>query len=124
MIREQLGSGPPKCMAAHPFLSAEFGRCYRNGKRAVLNIGGSVPYDWQSGNENRLYLTGKLNAVGPEGLQVDVTPKPGGKKLILFLRARIRSRLQLFGAAQQPQTAGLELKLATVAKTVNGLSER
>jgi hypothetical protein len=84
MIREQLGSGPPNCVAARSFLSAEFGRCYRNGKRAVLAIWGSVLYGFISGDENRLCLTGKLHAVGPEGLHVDVTPKPDGKKLIPF----------------------------------------
>jgi hypothetical protein len=122
MISEQLGPGPLKCVAALPvFRPNSAGATAMAGR---LGYRGKRPLGWRSGNENRLYLTGKRNAVGPEGHQLDVTPKPGGKKLISFLRATIRSRLQLFGPTQQPQTAVLELKFAAVAKTVNGLSGR
>ena len=61
--------------------------CFENSRRKAEVAGGSVVHGWTIWEYPRVLIEGEFHAVwrSPDGLLVDVTPRPDGEERILFL---------------------------------------
>jgi hypothetical protein len=126
---EDIAGGVPVFVDVAAPASARAGGCFANVADAVAQAGGEAIHGWTIWEAPGLFNNGEFHVVWktPEGLLLDVTPKPDGEEFIMFLPDfRYPADFDFF---QRPRNVRMRVyghkeRLHLVAAKIAGFNER
>jgi len=85
-------SKDPRFVTVQPEPWCDVNECFNKVKNHVRIHGGSIQYGWIIWEIPNIFLDAEFHAVwvNPSGDFIDITPKPDGEKIILFLPDSLR----------------------------------